>query len=152
MSVWPVITNQGSSDRVWSVTISEMCSGVCPGVCRTSIETLPNFENFAVSNAAEWKRRVCIGEQYVLSTGGLGQFAARRNVIGMQMGVDDIKDAHSGFVGRFQIGTDIANGIDNGRGRTSSAAKEVGRRDRISVQVLAQDHGGPPLFARETVG
>ena len=41
ISVWPVTTNHGSSLRAWSVTSSEMCSGVCPGVWSTSIWVFP---------------------------------------------------------------------------------------------------------------
>src|SRR6059058_1535868 len=42
ISVWPVSTNHGSSERVRSVTITDMCSGVCPGVWRISAVTLPS--------------------------------------------------------------------------------------------------------------
>jgi hypothetical protein len=42
ISVWPFRTNHGSSARVRSVTSSEICSGVWPGVCRTLILTLPS--------------------------------------------------------------------------------------------------------------
>jgi len=57
-------------------------------------------------------------------------------VIGVQVGVDDVKDAHSRFVGGIDIGANLADRIDHGRRRSTAAAKEVGCRHWVDVKIL----------------
>jgi hypothetical protein len=43
----------------------------------------------------------------------------------MEMSVDDIPDLHSGLIGCFKTGLDIANGINDRAYRFSTASKEI---------------------------
>ena len=102
---------------------------------------IAKFKLLAVANAAEWKRHLRSLEQHIVGARRLGERAARRHVIGMQMRVDHVADAHAGLVRPAPIGGDVADGIDYRGGRAAGAAKQVRRAHRIEMQVLTQDHG-----------
>jgi hypothetical protein len=99
------------------------------------------FQNISVSNAAKRKGCLRLGEKPIFRACGFGQLAASRDVAGMQMRIDHIMNAHSGFVSRRQIGRDLTDRIYDGSGGAPSASEEVRRSDRVGVQELAQDHG-----------
>ncbi len=58
----------------------------------------------------------------------------------MEMGVDDVADAHTGLVGGFQIRLDRPQRIDHRGHRLAAAAEQVGDRNRVAVEEGAQDH------------
>jgi rhodanese-like protein len=68
-----------------------------------------------------------IAEQHVFGTGGAGQIAAQGDVIGVYMRIDHIKDAHSGFISRLQIGCIIPKRINDRSSSAAAAIAEVGR-------------------------
>jgi hypothetical protein len=61
-------------------------------------------------------------------------------MIRVDVGVDDVIDAHSRRFRGAEIGRDIADRIDDRSGRLASAAEEIGDGNGIDVQELAQDH------------
>jgi len=85
-------------------------------------------------------------KQHVLGFRGFSQFTTRGQVIGVKMRIDDVKDSHAGSVGGRAIEFDVADRIDDGRGRLASATKEIGNRDRHGVEELTHDHGGLPAI------
>ena len=105
-------------------------------------------QDAAVIDAVEWRRGLGACEQYVLGARGIGQTPACRHVVGMDVRVDDVEDAHAGRFGSGEIGRDVADGIDNGSRRLPATAEEVGDRHRISVQEWTQDHDRLPVARR----
>jgi hypothetical protein len=99
------------------------------------------LEHVAVTNAAVRPSRFRFGEQYILGTGDFGQPPPCRDMVGVNMRVDDIENAHPGVSGRIKIWRDLAHRIDHGSRCLSATAEEIGDRDGIAVQELAQDHG-----------
>jgi hypothetical protein len=72
----------------------------------------------------------------------------------VKVGIGDIAEPKAGPLGSGQIRPDVANRVDHGSGGLASAAKKIGRRDRVGVQELTQDHrplptgdGGLPVTA-----
>src|SRR5262249_26964869 len=107
-------------------------------------QDMSELEGVAVSHTAEWKFHLRISEQHVLCAGGGCEDATRRNVISMNVSIDNIANAHPrGFSGS-EIGRDLPHRIDHGCRGTPSAAEEVGCRDRLGVEELAKDHGTSP--------
>jgi hypothetical protein len=94
-------------------------------------------KHVAVAHLAERKSHIRFGEQHVFRARHLGQFTAGRDVIGVQMRVHDVANAHAGLFGRAKIRSQIAEGIDNSSERLAATAEHIGRRDRIGVQELA---------------
>jgi hypothetical protein len=71
-------------------------------------------------------------------------------VVGMNMRVDHVEDAHAGRLGGFEIRRDVADRIDNGGGSLAAAAEEVRCGDGIEMQELTQDHGRVLLKNKES--
>ena len=96
-----------------------------------------------VADAMEWRRGLGAGEQDVLGAGGIGQSPAGRHVVGMDVRVDDVEDAHAGRFGSGEIGRDVADRIDDGSRSLAATAEQIGDRHRIGVQEWTQDHDRP---------
>src|SRR5262249_41893835 len=102
------------------------------------------FEYVAVADFVEWEVYIRASEQHVLRACGLSQLAASGNVIGVQVRVDHVANAHSDFFGRAQVRRYVAEGVNNGSYRLASTTEHVGCCDRVGVQELAQNHGFLP--------
>ena len=63
-----------------------------------------------------------------------------REVIGVNMRVDDVVDFHACRLRGAQVGVRVGNGINNCRRTFAAAAEQVRDADRIIMQELAQDH------------
>jgi hypothetical protein len=111
-----------------------MCSGVCPGVCSTVIVT--KFKYLAVPHAAERKIGRRFSEQNVLGTGGFSQCAARRDMVGVKMRVDNVANPHSRRVCSEEVQGRVTERIDHGCDSASAAANQIGGRDGIGVKKL----------------
>jgi hypothetical protein len=59
----------------------------------------------------------------------------------MNVSVDDKMNAHTRSFRGTQIRFDLADGIDDGTGRATAAAEQVGDADGLTVQELTYDHG-----------
>ena len=46
-------------------------------------------------------------------------------MVGVQVGIDDEKDAHARIFRRAQVGLDVADRIDHGAGGPAAAAEQV---------------------------
>src|SRR5579859_873639 len=98
-------------------------------------------QHVAILRCRERKRDIRVRGQDILRTGRLGELARRGEMIGVDVGVDHIVDAHARPLGRLDVGLDVADGIDHGGRRLASTAEKVGDADRLEVQKLAYDHG-----------
>jgi hypothetical protein len=94
-----------------------------------------------VARSPEWKRNVGMRREHVFCASRLGELPACREMVGMNVGVDDKIDAHAGGLCRAQIGLNLTDRIDDGTSRTSTATEQVGDADRLLVQELPDDHG-----------
>ena len=90
-----------------------MCSGVCPGVCMTVAVTLPSSRTSPSLTPLEREIGLRAFEEHVFRAGSLGERAARREVVGMDMGVDDEEDPHAGRSRRLEVGLDVADRIND---------------------------------------
>ncbi len=61
-------------------------------------------------------------------------------MVGVNMRVDHVADAHSRGVGGFAVGGEITDRVDHGCSGASAAAKQVRGGNRIGLKKLAQDH------------
>ena len=94
-----------------------------------------------ITRSSEGKGNVRMRREHILCTGRLGELATRREMVSMNVGVDDEMDAHARGLGRPQVGLDLADRIDHGTGRASTAAEQVGDANGLLVQELPNDHG-----------
>lgn len=94
-----------------------------------------------ITRSSEWKRNVRMRREHILGAGCLGELPARREMVSVNVGVDDKMDAHAGGLGGPQVGLDLADRIDHGTGGASTAAEQVGDANGLLVQELADDHG-----------
>ena len=119
-----------------------MCSGVWPGVCMTVDGDVAEFQHVAVLDALGMGSRHRRSSNSTYSAPAASrERAPGRDMVGMDMRIDHVEDAHARRRGRLEIGRDVADGIDDGRGRLAAAAEEVGGGDGIGMKKLSQDHG-----------
>ena len=62
------------------------------------------------------------GIQHIFGAGLAGESAPGGTMIGVDVGIDDEADSHAGLVGHAQIGSDVADRIDDGAGGVPAAA------------------------------
>ena len=79
--------------------------------------------------------------EHVLCAGRLGELPARREMVGVNVGVDDKMDAHARGLCGAHVRLDLADRIDDGPGRASTAAEQVRDANGLLVQELPNDHG-----------
>ena len=84
------------------------------------------------------------GKEDIFSVGCFGQAPSRRGMVGVNMRVDDIEDAHPRVFRGLKIGRDIADRVDDGRRGLAAAAEKVGNAYGIGVQELPEDHDRLP--------
>ena len=84
------------------------------------------------------------GKEDIFRVGGFGQAPSRRGMVGVNMRVDDIEDAHPRVFRGLKIGRDIADRVDDGRRGLAAAAEKVGNAYGIGVQELPEDHDRLP--------
>jgi hypothetical protein len=65
-------------------------------------------------------------------------------MIGVDMGIDDKPDLHTGLVGDAQVWFDVAQRVYHGAGGVPAAAKQVRNCHGIGMEELTQNHAGPP--------
>ena len=75
--------------------------------------------------------------------GRFGQSMPGGDVIGVEMGIDDKKDAYPRLFCRSEIRRDVADGIDHSTRGLAAAAEQIGDRHRVTVEERTQDHGEP---------
>ncbi len=97
-------------------------------------------KHLSVAHAFERECHLRLGRQHVFGAGRVSEGTSRREVIGMQMRIDDEVDAHASRFGCAQIRLDGPGRIDDGTGRLAAAAEQIGDADRIGVQELTEDH------------
>ena len=113
------------------------------------------WKNVAVARAAEVRRGLGAGEEDIFRAGGFRETPSGRDVIGVNVRVDDIEDAHPSVFGGLKIGRDLADRVDDGRRGLAAAAEKVGNAHRIRVQELPENHErlhrwlGPEAAARK---
>jgi hypothetical protein len=78
-----------------------------------------------ITRSSEWKRNIRMRRQHVLCAGCLGELPTRREMVSMNVGVDDKMDAHAGGLCCAQIRLDLTDGVDDGTGDASTAAEQV---------------------------
>ena len=110
------------------------------------------FKRLAVLHAREGIGRIGRRMQHIFRPGSFGQCPPRRDVIGMQMGVDYIKDAHSECFGCREVGSQVPHRIDDRSGRLATTAEEIRCGHRFSVEKLSQDHCGAPSVRMAAAG
>src|ERR1700687_6080825 len=91
-------------------------------------------QSLFVARSPEWKRNVRVRREHVFCAGRLGELPARREMVSMNVGVDDKMDAHAGGLCAAHVRLDLADRIDDGAGRTSTAAEQVRDANGILVQ------------------
>src|SRR5487761_1344298 len=101
---------------------------------------VPQFEHVPIANPMEWKGHVRVGKEHVFGLCDPGQRAASRHVIGVEVGVYDVADAHPGFLRGAQVPTDVTDRVDDRTQRFTAASKQVRGRYGVRVQKLPQDH------------
>ena len=84
------------------------------------------------------------GMEDIFGTGLACEDAPGGTMIGVDMGIDDEADAHSGVVGNLQVWCDVADRIDDGTSGMPAAAEQVGDGNRIGMEELTHDHAGLP--------
>jgi len=90
-------------------------------------------EHIVIVNASERNGRVGFSEQHVLGVRGLRQASPTRDMVGMNVRVDDVENTHTSVPGCIDIRRDVAQWVDHGGRGLASAAEEVGDRDEIGV-------------------
>src|SRR5439155_2216641 len=71
----------------------------------------------------------------------LGQFVTSGNMVGVNVGIHDVADFHSGFLGGAHIELSIINRVAHGGKAFAPSTENIrGRYDRIAVKQLTQDH------------
>ena len=85
-------------------------------------------EHVPITSGMERGRSVRFGKQHLLGTGGFGQPSPRRHMIGVNVRVDDIQDAHPSLLGGFDIPLDVPNRIDHCRRGLAATAEQIGNR------------------------
>jgi hypothetical protein len=78
-----------------------------------------------VARSSEWERHVRVRRKHVFCAGRPGELPAAREMVSMNVGVDDKMDAHAGSLCGAQIWLYLADRIDDGTGRASTAAEQV---------------------------
>lgn len=97
---------------------------------------VPKRQDLPVANAPEPLTRFRFREKYVFRAASLRQPWPCREVIGVNVGVDDIGDFHPARARRIEIGLDVAYRINHGSAGLTATAKEIRNRYRIGVQEL----------------
>jgi hypothetical protein len=103
--------------------VRRMASHNFRGVPMTKSKSKPKAPHSTSRKTSRPKPRA--RSEHILCAGRLGELPACREMVGMNMGVDDKKDAHAGSVCGAQIRLDLTDGIDDGAGRTSTTAEQV---------------------------
>ena len=74
--------------------------------------------------------------KHVFGTGSFSQCAARRDVVGVKMRVDDVANAHPRRFGGAEVRGNVTERVDDGSGCASAAAEQIRGRDGIGVKKL----------------
>ena len=74
-------------------------------------------QHVAVAHAMKLGRGLGAGKEDIFRAGGVGQAPSRRDVVRVNMRVDDVEDAHPRVFGGLKIGRDIADRVDDRRRR-----------------------------------
>ena len=99
------------------------------------------LEHLFIARCPERKRNFRLRSEHILGAGRLGELPPCREMVGMNVGVDDEMDAHASGLGGVHVGLDLADRIDDRTGRASTAAEQVGDADGLMVQELTDNHG-----------
>jgi hypothetical protein len=98
-------------------------------------------ENVAILYCVIRKAGVCRGMQDILRARCNRQFTANGKMVGVDVGIDDIAEAKPHRGSRVEIGSGLAQGINDCARSMSCAAEEIRARDHgFGVEVLAKDH------------
>ena len=113
-----------------------MCSGVCPGVWSTWILTFSEVEQFSVARAPKFV--LCIGAfvQHVFGACNLRQLAPAGDVIGVQMGIEDVPDLQTVFFGYTDVEFGIIDGVAHGALSPTASAENVRSSHRLLMKQL----------------
>jgi len=98
-------------------------------------------KDFLVVRSSEWKGNISMRREHVLGAGRLGELPTAREMVGMNVGVDDEMDAHAGGFCGAHVGLDLAGRINDGAGRAPAAAEQIRDANGLLVQELPDDHG-----------
>jgi hypothetical protein len=84
----------------------------------------------------------CLGlvEKDILRPGRLCEVPPSRDVVCVDVSVNDVEDLHPGVPRRIDIDPDVAHRVDDRAGGLPTAAKQVGNANRVRMQELAQYH------------
>ena len=107
------------------------------------------FEHVAVAYCLKRAGSSDLRGEHIARTGGGCQTPPRGHVIGMDMRVDDVEDAHTARLGGAQVRLDIPDGIHDSAAGPAAAAEEIRDRDRLSVQKRSQYHFDPRIRAAD---
>jgi hypothetical protein len=98
-------------------------------------------QHVAIADPTEPRRRLRPSEKDILGPGRLGQVPTGRDVVRVNVGIEDIEELQPGVSCRIEVAPHVTDRIDDRSTCLPSTAKEIGDRHRVRVQKLAQDHG-----------
>src|SRR5688572_14884749 len=102
---------------------------------------IAELEHVAVSELLKTENDLCRFMERVCGADAIGQKASARNVVGVNVGVDRVRDLQPLALGKGNVGLDVALlGVDNGALTDRSAAEEVGRAAGLVIVVWPEDH------------
>jgi hypothetical protein len=101
---------------------------------------IPKRQPVPIADSAEPGAHFGRSEEYVFRASCLRQTPSSREMIGMDVGIDDIQYLHPGRARGVEVLSDVAQRVDNRAASFAATAKEVGNRNGIRMQELPQDH------------
>ena len=115
--------------------------GRVPGRVERPEADRPDVEGLAVADRAVLVRQLGAGADDVGRTGQRREVAATRDVVVVEMGLDDVADPQTGAPGRLEVDVDVAPWIDD-RGRPRRlVGDERGQMAEPFDPVLGDTHG-----------
>lgn len=108
--------------------------------------TFPRSRTSPLFHLREVVAGSCAGMQDVFRSRRRGEVSACGDVIGMNVGIDDVADLHPAFFRHAQIERGCVNRVAHGGQAFATSTEHVRRRDEgLSLKQLPKDHLALPI-------
>src|SRR5437667_12182863 len=133
------MAGQREPGRISTGVITHKDTNVFRGVARRMQHLRSDVaerKDLFIARSSEWKRNIRVRREHVLGAGRLGELPARREMVGMNVGVDDKMAAYVDGVCGPHARLDLADPVDDGPGRAATAAEQVPAANGLLEQEL----------------